>query len=415
MVLGALGQKKSGTRCMHRASLIRPWLALCFLAWGSQSAAEEMGPASSPEFIRGYATAVLERAHSQVDFYVRVVGPELSVDFETKPDVPYDTILRGLLAIDGVEHAKIRVGGVLAMELRSPAMSVGSTDVPSPSTPNAIGAVTSETEESDEPGVQPVLTNTKERWEVFSFGELFEPLLADPRWPHFSASHLWYLSDDELERVGSATFGESFSFLRSPRGPSGQWEFGLQAGVFSVFDLEASSSDLVNADYLVGLTATHHLGDFTSMLRIYHQSSHLGDEFLLRNRVDRINLSFEVLDLLVSYDPWQWLRLYGGGGVIVHREPALDRGILQAGLELESPVAFAGGYLRPILASDFQFREESDWHEDVSVRGGVQIEHPFLRRTRLQILAEFYSGRSPNGQFYDRRIETIGLGIHLGI
>ena len=58
---------------------------------------------------------------------------------------------------------------------------------------------------------------------------------------------------------------------------------------------------------------THHIGDFTWLVRVYHQSSHLGDEYLLRNRVDRVNLSFEVVDALVSYDPFEWLRLYGAG------------------------------------------------------------------------------------------------------
>jgi hypothetical protein len=363
----------------------------------------------SPEFIRGYASAVLERAESERDFSIEVRDNVLRVEFESKPQSPLDTILRALVKIDGVVAAEIFIDGRLAAQS-------GSSEQPI-ATPMASGEESGDAADSaeDVDGLAEEPRNDADSWDIFPTGELFEPLVADPRWPHFSASHLWYLSDDELERVGSATFGESFSFVRSPRLSSGRWEFGLQAGVFSVFDLEASSSDLVNADYLVGLTATHHLGDVTSMLRIYHQSSHLGDEYLLRNRVDRVNLSFEVLDLLVSYEPLQWLRLYGGGGVMVHREPALDRGILQLGVELESPVALFGGYIRPVLGSDFQFREESDWHEDVSIRWGAQIEHPFLRRTRLQILAEFYSGRSPNGQFYDRRIETIGIGIHLGI
>ena len=363
----------------------------------------------SSEFIRGYASAVLERAESERDFSIEVREDVLRIDFETKPRSPLDTILRALVRIDGVAEAEILINGKLAAQSASPEEPVAAI-VDSGADPSDE----KDSEEGDDrlAGESP---DDSDAWDIFPLGELFEPLIADPRWPHFSASHLWYLSDDELERVGSATFGESFSFVRSPHLPSGRWEFGLQAGVFSVFDLEASSSDLVNADYLVGLTAAHHLGDITSMLRIYHQSSHLGDEYLLRNRVNRVNLSFEVIDLLVSYEPLQWLRLYGGGGVMIHREPALDRGILQMGIEFESPVALFGGYIRPVLGSDLQFREESDWHEDVSVRGGAQIEHPFLRRARLQVLGEFYSGRSPNGQFYDRRIETIGLGIHLGI
>lgn len=333
-------------------------------------------------------------------FVIEFEDDALRLDLARKPDVPLDRIERSLLEIDGVARVEIFIGDQLVVHTVSPS----SDESPLESEPEDPAAVEASEQVAEE-----------DRYDFLSMAEMFEPLLADPRWPHFSASHQWYLDDDELDRVGSATFGESFSLLRSPERAWGQWELGFQAGVFSVFDLEAESSDLVNSDFLVGLTATHHLGDFTSMLRLYHQSSHLGDEFLLRNRVDRVNLSFEVLDLLVSYAPWQWLRLYAGGGVIVHREPDLERGIAQSGLELDSPLALLGGYLRPIAALDLQFREESSWKTDASLRAGFQVEHPYLRRIQLQVLGEFYSGRSPNGQFYERRIKTAGIGLHLGL
>ena len=357
---------------------------------------------TDPAFIVGYATAALARNDLLEPFEVDFEAGTLMVFFDRTPDVPFDAMIRQMIEIEGVDQAQIYVAGRLVASVRAPS---GARAVPSPT-----GASESESQDGEETASP----SDYRGYDFFLLKEMFDPLLADPRWPHFSASHLWFLGDDdELERVGAANFGETFVFVRSPKEDWGRWEFGFQAGVFSVFDLEASSADLVNSDFLVGLTFTHHIADLTVMARIYHQSSHLGDEFLLRNRVDRVNLSFEVLDLLASFEPTQWLRLYGGGGVIVHREPALDRGILQTGVELSSPVAFAAGYLRPVAGADLQFRQESDWKTDASVRAGVQIEHPFLRRSLLRILGEFYSGRSPNGQFYERRIKTVGLGVHL--
>jgi hypothetical protein len=32
---------------------------------------------------------------------------------------------------------------------------------------------------------------------------------------------------------------------------------------------------------------------------------------------------------------------------------------------------------------------------------------------KIQLLLEYYNGHSPNGQFFDRKIEYIGTGIHL--
>lgn len=362
--------------------------------------------AISSEFVRGYATAVLERIEGSRNYIVEFKDQLLRVEFDRQPASSFDSILDELLAIDGVAVIEITIDEIVVAEAskgdRAIASATDNRDA-TESAPAERGDVIDESSDPEQPR------------NLFPPGELFAPLLADPRWPHFSASHLWYLSGDDIERVGSVVFGESMSLVRSSESSWGQFELGLQAGVFSAFDLERGSSELVNSDYLVGLTATHRQGEITSMLRYYHQSSHLGDEYLIRTDAQRIGLSFEVLDLLVSAEPLKWLRLYGGGGLLIHRSPALERGLLQTGVELQGVGVMQGDYVRPILGADFQFREEHDWKGDVSIRGGVQIVHPLFSWTRIQVLAEYYSGRSPDGQFYERRIETIGLGVHLGI
>jgi hypothetical protein len=127
-------------------------------------------------------------------------------------------------------------------------------------------------------------------------GHLFKPLLADPRWARFSAAYRNYQSDNfDGNDIGSVSFGETIPFYRSHFGRSAaQWETGLQAGVFSDFNLNASSSDLVNTDFIVSLYGSARAGQFSAFGRLYHQSSHLGDEFLLRKidtKFERVNLS----------------------------------------------------------------------------------------------------------------------------
>jgi hypothetical protein len=243
---------------------------------------------------------------------------------------------------------------------------------------------------------------------------LFEPLLADPRWPTFSAAYQRYRDDPELEDVGAVSFGGLLPLVQGPLFGEGRWDVGLQAGVFSIFDLDADSLDLVNSDFSVGVPVTARFGPFSLLVRGYHQSSHLGDEYLLRNRVQRINLQFEAVDGIASLDLGGWGRLYGGGGYLVHREPEdLEPRYVQAGVELASPWAFFGDRVRPVAALDTQRREEADWRTDYSVRAGFQLESPerFGRR-RLLLLAEYYDGRSPNGQFFEREIEFFGVGAH---
>ncbi|CAA7625774.1 DUF1207 domain-containing protein [Magnetospirillum sp. UT-4] len=245
---------------------------------------------------------------------------------------------------------------------------------------------------------------------------LFAPLLADPRWPHYAAALQDYGGHAGLGTVGQATIGDSFSFYQAPAA-GGRWGIGLQVGVFAIFDLEAPSKDLINADYWVGLPLAWRRGPWSALARLYHQSSHLGDEYLLRsrdNQRNRINLSYEAVDLKLSRDfAGGALRLYGGGGVLFDQEPSdIRRGMAQAGIELRGPWSFADGLLRPIAALDLQALEETGWGRDVSARLGVELVGSGGENYTLQLSLDYYRGRNPNGQFFVDKAEYWGLGLH---
>lgn len=249
-------------------------------------------------------------------------------------------------------------------------------------------------------------------------GHLFKTLLADPRWAHFSAAYRNYQSNNFDGRdIASVSFGETIPIYRGNFGQStAQWEAGLQAGVFSDFNLNASSSDLVNTDFIVSAYSSLRAGQFSTFGRLYHQSSHLGDEFLLRKintKFERVNLSYEGVDLKLSYEFPYGIRLYGGGGGLFHREPSeLKIWSAQYGLEFRSPWRMELASMRPIIAVDVKNHEENNWNYDVSARAGVEFENLQVLGRKLQILAEYYNGFSPSGQFYKEKVEYIGLGAH---
>lgn len=248
--------------------------------------------------------------------------------------------------------------------------------------------------------------------------ELFDPLVADVRWPRFFAEHQWRLGTDEFSRVGSVGFGESFSFVRGPAQDWGQWEVGLQAMVDALFDMSSRSFDLANEDYFVALTASVAAGGVTTQLRLYHVSSHLGDEYLVENGLSRDSISYEVIDLLASCDPTDFLRVYGGGGVFVNARPNFDPIMFQLGFELTSTKSFARGLLTPFAGTDVQLKQEDDWVPEVAVLVGLRLadpaEAPARDVRRLELYARFYHGRSPDGQFYRDTLSSLALGIRLG-
>jgi hypothetical protein len=344
-------------------------------------------------YITGYVAAILER-----DFHVSSGAVQ----------VHHGVIIVNALNLAGADRQKIvdilsTIRGVTRVELQENGKVLASTPTVSPS-----GSAV----QRDARGMGTELASTGSTF--LPDGYLFGQLLADPRWPHFSLAYIYSLHDKELGNAGKANFGETLPLYRNQAPFDGQWEFGIQAGVFSLFDLDAPSKDLINADYMGALFTSYRTHDFSTILRVFHQSSHLGDEFLLRNRTKRVNLSYEGAEALFSYRFFQALRLYGGGGYLFDQEPSdLKPGRVQYGAEFESPWTSGSGAIRPILAANLQNEEENNWSTNISVRGGIQFENWQIGHRKLQLLVEYFKGYSPNGQFYTRKIETIGLGAHL--
>jgi hypothetical protein len=242
---------------------------------------------------------------------------------------------------------------------------------------------------------------------------VFDPLIADPRWPRLSGTMVRY-NHDELGRVWAANFGGSLPLVGGDARWGGQWQWGAQASVFTLWNMDTVSDDHINADYLVGLPFTWRWGRFSAMARLYHISSHLGDEYMLTHpRTARVNLSYEALDAVLSYQVLDSVRVYGGGGRMIRRDPKDTRpGSLQAGAEYMHPRAYWHGRLRPVAALDLQKHEKSGWEAtDVSARAGVELMGHANPSRRAMLLFEYFHGKDPNGQFFRRDVQHAGFGL----
>ena len=252
-------------------------------------------------------------------------------------------------------------------------------------------------------------------------GRAFEPLAADPRWPSFNIGYAAVVeSDGEVYgdpygHLWPVSFGDTIAFYRSDR-----FEAGAQAALFAVFDLEAVSQPLINADYQGGVYAALRRGDWSGLVRVYHQSSHLGDELLLRGpAVERDNTSHDAAELLVARDLLDGdLRLYGGGGWVFH-ETGRDRFgdlVVQYGAEyLASRFALdlpRGLTATPLVAADVQHLDGRDFQLDLSAVAGLRFDGPG-GGGHLDVTLTYYDGRNPNGQFFVEDVETVGVNVRL--
>lgn len=258
-------------------------------------------------------------------------------------------------------------------------------------------------------------------WNWLPQGDLFCPLVADPK---AERSFMSYLRGDfgtiagtdpgTDTNIGSVGLGDSFAIFRiAGDAPGNGMQLDLSGAVFSQFSLEEASFDMVNADYLVALPLTLRRDGFSSRLRIYHQSSHLGDEFLLNRQPERVNLSFESVELILSQEVGL-ARLYVGGEAFFAREPE----------DLPARLAHAGAELRPLVSEDVRLFtavdlkavDEDEWNTALSVRAGFELAHvpdPGHPPEVITLFVEFYDGAAPYGQFYRDDIRYWGFGFSL--
>ena len=257
--------------------------------------------------------------------------------------------------------------------------------------------------------------------EAFPSDDVFRPLIADPKQPQFFA--VWQQSRLRAENssfsLGSVAIGENFGIYTKRKGCDG-WQVGLLTGVFAQFNLDEKNAALINTDFNVGLPLSWRSGNWSARLRYYHQSSHLGDEFLSSHPdIKPSSFILEEAEGILSYD-YRWFRLYGGAAVLVHREPAtIDRTRVQWGFEARAPSMrtrilepFLNRLLlTPVLSGDFKSHEELGWIVNTNVLGGFEWSRTGSRR-HFRIMATYFHGHNPYGQFYNQKIESIGVGAY---
>ena len=255
-------------------------------------------------------------------------------------------------------------------------------------------------------------------------GDVFCPLIADPKAPYSFVAYVRGTSSSPLGTdLGSVGVGDRFGLARwgGPR-PGEGIQISLEGGVFAQFDLNAPSYDLINADYLVGVPVTFRWRGLSTRVRLYHQSSHLGDEFVLRSRIPRENFGFQSAEGVLSLDVGL-LRVYAGGEYVFNATPSsVETRLLHGGAELRQratglrlgPLAS----LRLVVAADVKAVEDLDWEAAWSVRAGFEVSRAHETQhasRRWSVLAHYYDGPSPYGQFFRSNVKYYGAGLHFAL
>jgi len=240
-------------------------------------------------------------------------------------------------------------------------------------------------------------------------GLLYKSYLAGEKEPRFRSVWLyergrgWIWEPAVGGRVGLIRYG-----TRGAINPQG-WQLDLEGAAFPRIDpVEGSQLDAI--DVRAGMVATWRSGPTAVKAGYYHISSHVGDEFLLRNpgfvRIEYVRDS-AILGLIHNLTPD--VAVYGEIGYAIGAQGGAKPLEFQFGAEF-SPAIANGLRGTPFAAVNGHLREDFDFSGSINVVAGWQWRGPKSGRL-FRAGFQYYNGQSLQYQFFDKHEELIGLGI----
>lgn len=247
------------------------------------------------------------------------------------------------------------------------------------------------------------------RWEFLPRDPLYPFYLADTKQSRMAGQ--WLEATDDATLLDS-TLGGRFGIFRYVEGAPGPFRRGVQAdfeGAAQVrLDMD-QEHDVRAVDFRAGVPISVSFGRLQTRFGYYHLSSHLGDEFLLRNPgYPRVNYSRDVLFVGAAY----WLdnstRIYGEMGWAFYSDVS-EPWEFSFGIE-EAPRHPTGIRGAPFYAVHGHLREEVDFGGNVTAQLGWAWRSTYDTGL-LRLGLHYFNGKSNQYSFYDDHEEMIGMGL----
>lgn len=249
-------------------------------------------------------------------------------------------------------------------------------------------------------------------------GHLFDPIVLDPLEAQTYGSLLpgyWTEGKKYKGSIVPFAFGFAKPFYRRSTDAAHAEEWVLDLASFTQFEayhddvMDKARRQIMNTDYKISIIYNVRRGENNYRFRVYHISSHLGDDYIYRNKLTAPSpnsVNYEQLDATYSRVVNDW-RLYGGLGVVLRKSEERKLLSAQLGAFYKKPSVHAA---RLVGGADIKFWQQTDFRP--GIHGGIGVE---VGRTQnnLTFLLEGYSGFRPYSQFEQQQTSWIGVGLYL--
>jgi len=237
--------------------------------------------------------------------------------------------------------------------------------------------------------------------------QIFTRVLADPRQAQTTARY--YRNGGQ--NLSDTALGSTWGLARWNRG-DWVWQVNLEGMGYSRFKLSGSVNEFQTIDFFINAPLVVRNGRFSGRVMIFHESSHLGDDYIRRTGSTGFRFSTEGVRVMAAWDLPLNARVYGGGMLLMHSIPKAQQGDLQWGAEIRSQDL---GWIPDhqcwvYLAQDFKSRGRNQWNISSNSEIGLRIGAPKVIRAFRVHLGHF-DGWSEFGQFHLEREAYWNLGV----
>lgn len=256
--------------------------------------------------------------------------------------------------------------------------------------------------------VQPQRTALPPEWHLLPGDVLYKSLIAGVHAPRMGAE---LVGDQDQGGLLDVSIGGRIPVIRKGTvGPEASgWELQVYGAAFSRLSMDRES-DVEATDYAFGIPIVWRRGATAVSIGYDHLSSHIGDEYLIKNPgFRRVNYVRDSIELAVMQDLTESVSVYGEVNRTFHGSGGSEPWHFQLGAEYEPPVA-PGWRGAPVAAVNTLLRQEFDYEGSLGVVAGWQWRG-LASDDLLRLGLTLYTGRSRQFSFYDRYEKLFGAGI----
>jgi uncharacterized protein DUF1207 len=215
------------------------------------------------------------------------------------------------------------------------------------------------------------------------------------------------------EREGEVVLGENFPLV-ALQGGHRPIVLGFGSQVYGRFSLTDPKSALISTDWVVGINTTATVRSWALTLEVFHESSHLGDEYGDRFPADRLDWTREVLGGWASYAAGVW-RFTAGASYVLDDQLQLPAPAGSFGIDYRGrSQSFMGGQVRPVVGVFSEASAATSWRVSSSAKLGVSFATPGEGHD-LGIGLIAHDGLSTQRQFFRQPSQYVGLELRFDL